>query len=330
MKKKQLIQFILIFIFLLPGLYIYTLTINDKTDILKPVNLSDISPTSENIVLYILGKINLSPDEKAKLDINNDTKVDAGDLVKAIILNYQPTPTPTPIPTNTPILSPTPSPTPPGVIETEPNDTEATAQYIGILNIGSSIRVTGRLSSGGYTSNTYTGDKDVFSFDIPVQQDVTFLVEWTADADIDLVLIYKGIIMSHIAGTEKPINVKGTLNPEKFSVAIVSKNNAADYNLTLTGSASSATYPNDNSLLNGKYQYFGVTAYWDWYLFDGVNKYEFWQWTAPSGDRLSHSGTYQIWYPVLILYHSDGEVEFHTLGFAGGNITLDGTTYYKQ
>lgn len=303
---------------------------NEENIYIKPErpsikNTDSISITPQNIINFLVGRIELNQEEKQQLDINKDTKLDVADLVKII------TGTPAPTPTQTSTVTPTPTPSSGTIAEKEPNDTEQTAQAIGSLSIGSSIKVSGKLSSGGMQNNQYIGDPDFFSFVVPAQADVTLNVDWTQNADIDVIIVFKGHIIGYDNGTAKPLVLTGTLNAETFSILLVSKNNAADYNFTLSAAASTATYQNDNSLLNGQYQHFSGTTYMNWYIFSNNTNYQFWEWTAPSGDRLSHSGTYNIWYPFLVLIHSDNTVEFLTLSFSSSTlIYLDNLAYYKQ
>ena len=105
---------------------------------------------------------------------------------------------------------------------------------------------------------------------------------------------------------------------------IASKDNSTDYHFTLTASESTASYPNDVSILDGNYQTVTSDAVFQmWYVFDGQGNYEYWNWSYPSGNILMHYGSYTIWYPYLILEHDD-EVEVFELDVYSNGIYLDG------
>ncbi|MCX7045249.1 MAG: hypothetical protein NTX50_07185 [Candidatus Sumerlaeota bacterium] len=268
-------------------------------------------------VNYLLGKSATPP---AGADANKDSKIAIADVVALSRATATPHPTPTPHP----------SLTPGAIQEIEPNDTLATAQSLGSVQLGQTLVINGRLSSGGMNGQQYTGDPDFYSFTLPAQMDVRTRVTWAAGADVDVFVIYQGYIIASFNGADTSLDQTGTLNAGTFSLLLVSKNNAADYQITLTFSASTATYANDNSLLNGTYTKPGSTAFLEWYIFDGVSQYEYWNWTEVTGNKLKSSGTYQVWYPFLVLYH-DSTREYHLLGFKTPppNIYIDTLEFEK-
>lgn len=223
-----------------------------------------------------------------------------------------------------------PGGTTPTTKEVESNNTLETAQNIGTLAVGSSFTVSGRVSSGGLAGETYTGDLDYYKFTLPAQAKVTLSLDWVGTADVDLAIGAKSLYLETITGTEKPIQLSGTLSPETFYLLIASKNAAADYQFTLSAGASTATYANNNALLNGDYYEDSDNAVLPWYRFNGVNGYEYWMWNKLTGNYFDHSGTYAVWYPYLILTHSDKEVEVFDLQiYSSSQISLNGVSYVK-
>jgi len=262
-------------------------------------------------------------------DPNDVMKVAAAWRVSRALPTAPPTapPAPTPTATRTPGPTAPPSPAPPtttpapptatpvGTVypEQEPNDSPQSPQSLGNLNIGDSFRVTGRLTSGGASGNQYTGDLDYYSIVLPVQSNIAFSLDWSGGADVDLGVAISGEFIVTATGSEKPITLAGPLSEGNFILMIVSKNDSADYEFTIQASQSTAEYPNDNALLNGKYQAETIDPVFQmWYEFDGAGGYEYWNWSFPSGDVLMHNGAYRIWYPYIIFEHAgDGEVEIY-------------------
>jgi Zn-dependent metalloprotease len=221
--------------------------------------------------------------------------------------------------------------------EQEPNNTAATAHALGNLAIGSSITLTGRVASGGMAGEQYTGDLDYYAFVLPVQANVSFTLDWGGDADLDVVLGTQGVILDVKNGAEKPINSTGTLSAAAFTLLIGSKNEAANYQITMNAAPSAAEYTNDPSILNGRYVYENrlTDSILEWYEFNGNGGYESWMWTVPSGNYLDHRGAYSIWYPYLIMEHTSGsdqgKTEIFELEFGSESlIYLDGNKYAKS
>ncbi len=136
---------------------------------------------------------------------------------------------PTPIP---PTPSPTPTPTPSAVIEVEPND--ETAQDLGPINVGETLRLLGRAESGGYDGQFYTGDFDQFTFELLQGGTVEILLEWDDTADVDFSIYQGDETLGLQVGDEKPINLVGPLDAGVYQMAIASKDSPADYHLTIT------------------------------------------------------------------------------------------------
>jgi Zn-dependent metalloprotease len=211
--------------------------------------------------------------------------------------------------------------------ELEPNNTQQTSQIIGTLNTGASFLVAGRVSSGGLSGETYTGDLDYYKFTLPSLAKATLKLDWTGTADLDLAVGTQDLILETITASEKPIQLSGPLSPETFYLLIASKNTAADYQLSLSTSSATAAYGNNNALLNGDYYDNGSSILF-WYSFNGAGSYGYWTWNSLSGNILNHSGTYSVWYPYLILRHSDEEVEVFDLQIVSSTtIVLNGVTY---
>ena len=228
----------------------------------------------------------------------------------------------------------TPPPPDDGVSETEPNNTKDASQDLGSLAVGGSVNLSGRVSSGGISGDNYTGDIDYYKFTLPAQANVSLNLDWTGDADLDLALGVQDINLELINGAEKPIQTSGTISPETFYLTVGSKNTAADYTITLSAEAPTATYANDNALLNGNYVD-GPSGLYNYYAFDGDSGYTYYTWTPISGSIPNHWGTYIVWYPYLILEHMDsdtkGQVDVFNLTIASATtIYLNGEVYYRE
>jgi hypothetical protein len=228
----------------------------------------------------------------------------------------------------------TPPPPDDGVSETEPNNTKDASQDLGSIAVGGSVNLSGRVSSGGISGDTYTGDIDYYKFTLTAQANVSLNLDWTGDADLDLAVGVQDINLELINGAEKPIQTSGTISPETFYLTVGSKNNAADYTITLSAEASTATYANDNALLNGNYVD-NPSGTYNYYAFDGDSGYTYYTWTPISGSVPMHWGTYIVWYPYLILEHMDsdtkGQVDVFNLTIASATtIYLDGEVYYRE
>ena len=223
------------------------------------------------------------------------------------------------------------APPPPsgGVTETEPNNTQGTSQNLGSLAIGGSITLTGRVSSGGISGETYTGDVDYYKFTLPAQANVALKLDWIGTADVDLAVGVQDINLELINGSEKPIQSTGTISPETFYLTVGSKTIAADYTITLSAGASTATYANNNALLNGDYYENGASLVY-FYRFNGSTGYTYYTWNSLTGEYPYHSGTYTVWYPYLILTHADDDVDVFELAFESStSIYLNGVNYTK-
>jgi hypothetical protein len=233
-------------------------------------------------------------------------------------------PTPTP-------RGPTPTPVRGGISEREPNDTVGQAQDLGALSVGATTTVSGNVSRGGRKPDgSYSGDSDVYKFNLTAQADVTVTLDWTGQADLDLLAFNSsGELIDYKVDTAKPVKLSGPLSPGLYALLVVSKDNPADYQFTLTATQSTAAYSNDVSILSGKYNQDPASLLW-WYTFDGQGNYGYWGWTPLSGEMPVHSGTYSISYPYLILNH-DGKSEQHQLQFESpGVFILDGQERYVR
>jgi rhodanese-related sulfurtransferase len=230
------------------------------------------------------------------------------------------------LPTFTPTPTPTPTSTPGGAIaESEPNNSYATAQSIGDLSPGDTIQVAGRVESGGMQGEQYIGDLDYYSFNLAETSNVSISISWSGTPDLDAALFVSEILLTSATGTEKPIQTNGPLSEGAFVILIASKNQAADYTITISATSFTPPYANDVSLLNGRYQADAVIpTFLHWYQFDGVGSYEYWNWIRASGNIVMHSGSYSIWYPYLILeYDTTMEALMMEYSEAPEGITLD-------
>lgn len=302
----------------------------------------------------------------SELDVNRDGRLDRDDLLALAIwwgaavaatptptatftptapptatptptpsLTATPTPSPTPSATFTPLASPTATSTPTwtatlsAIPEVEPNDTLATAQHVGALAQGQSLRIVGRITSGGMSGGDYSGDLDIFRLTLPAQVGLSLTLEWTGGADVDFALIARGAVLAAALEAERPIALAGTLSEGDFYFVLASKNQPADYEISLAAGPPAPAYANNPALLSGKYQAESSTAaFQQWYLFDGAGQYQYWNWSFPTGDLLMHAGSYAVWHPFLLLEH-DGEVEAYFLEWWPGGIMLDGSWWGK-
>lgn len=217
----------------------------------------------------------------------------------------------------------------PGTEEIEPNNTFATAQNIGNATVGSSFTITGRIASGGISGDTYTGDLDLSKFALPAQANISLSLDWTGTADLDLLLGTQNYFLELVNGNEKPIQLSGTVSPETFYVLLGSKNSAADYQLTITTTAGSASYANNNALLNGDYYESGSSLIYI-YRFNGAGSYTYLTWNPLSGEYPYHSGAYEVWYPYLILKPSGDDSQVLDLRIlSSSTIVIDDVNYSK-
>ncbi|MFB3786286.1 MAG: hypothetical protein ACE15F_07945 [bacterium] len=119
------------------------------------------------------------------------------------------------------------------VTEKEPNDTDATAQNLGLLLLNSITRITGNLDSGGYDGQSYQGDIDLYTFTLQDNADVQFTMDWNVSADADIYVFYGNEIIDQQSHDEKPIDLTTRLIPGTFTLMVVSADNACDYQLEI-------------------------------------------------------------------------------------------------
>ncbi|HPO99528.1 MAG TPA: hypothetical protein PLX83_02960 [bacterium] len=145
------------------------------------------------------------------------------------------TPTPTATPTVTPAgETPTPTAPPAGVIpETEPNDTQDSAQNLGILAANRTTTVAGRMAKGGVEGQTYVGDSDFYAITLREKSELTVNLAWTAEADLDFYLMSNGQTIGSVAQLEKPIVFTQTLDPGTYLLLILSMDNPSDYTMQI-------------------------------------------------------------------------------------------------
>lgn len=120
--------------------------------------------------------------------------------------------------------------------ESEPNDGPdfAGTQALGSFSDTKTLVLKGRLSSGGNDGTRYTGDYDVFSFDVAASGTIDISVDWSGTADVDGVLIdASGNVLGGDGAAAKPIGGSGALAPGKYAVALYSKDAPADWVATI-------------------------------------------------------------------------------------------------
>lgn len=222
---------------------------------------------------------------------------------------------------------------PADITESEPNNTAEQAQKLGNLLSGGTMTISGRVDSGGIQGEQYTGDVDLYRLQLPDQVEIDLKMDWTDQADLDLAFSARGKILGGVHGSEKPVTLKGTMSAGEFLIIVGSKDNAAEYHLTIAASPSTAAYPNDNAILNGDYYQSGASLLW-WYRFDGRTQFSYCGWNPHSGEVCLDWGTYEIWYPFLILNHASedkkGQTDILALAFlSNSSISLNGVTYSK-
>ena len=124
------------------------------------------------------------------------------------------------------------------VTEVEPNNgpTLAEMQDLGIFSVSKTIVVTGKLSTGGNDGTKYTGDYDAFVFTVATAGGTLGMhVDWTGTADVDLVVYDANLAQITAEGTTvKPIQSTGPAPAGKFALVLFSKDQPADWTLTLT------------------------------------------------------------------------------------------------
>lgn len=243
-----------------------------------------------------------------------------------------PTNTPPPVVIPTPSFTVTPTSAPEGTDEeSEPNDKYSEANALGELTVGRTVRMLGRVSLGGYdkANNRYTGDFDYYSFMVPVQADFEIRLTWRGSSSLVLFLDRSFERFETKDAGAQPVRLVQTLNPGGYHFLITSKNSAGDYELSISVSASTASYPNEVSILNGEYYEDKSTDFLWYYVFDGNGNFEYRLWSGYLGSQLSDQGRYEILYPYVYL-HSD-YTRRHSLEFVDETrIALDGEMYIRR
>ncbi len=122
------------------------------------------------------------------------------------------------------------------IAEVEPNDGPgiAGAQDVGAFTTNKTLIITGALASGGFDGTKYTGDWDLFTFDVQKAGALDVRVEWTATAAVDVGLYDANLAQTGGDGTTaKPKNVKVATANGRMVVALFSKDNPTPYTLTV-------------------------------------------------------------------------------------------------
>ncbi len=109
-------------------------------------------------------------------------------------------------------------------------------QDLGTFTVSKTIVVTGKLSTGGNDGTKYTGDYDAFVFTVATAGGTLGMhVDWTGAADVDLVVYDANLAQVTAEGTTvKPIQSTGPAPAGKFALVLFSKDQPADWTLTLT------------------------------------------------------------------------------------------------
>ncbi len=215
-------------------------------------------------------------------------------------------------------------------------------QFLAVMSLNQSVEVTGSLSSGGVQNEDFIGDKDHYRFELLEGADVKAMVNWDNTADVDIISAMSGRILAYDLETRKPAFVQGTLAPGSYEILVASKNQGANYTLSIhTSPPTQFIYPNDVSILNRDYGHFNresmTTTTLHTLKFDGKGNYESWRsldYYNPDlpgygqhQDNLEHAGTYTILYPLLIFHHDNIE-EYYLLYFESENsFYLNGVRY---
>jgi hypothetical protein len=122
--------------------------------------------------------------------------------------------------------------------EVEPNNgpTLTEMQDLGTFTVTKTIVVTGKLTTGGNDGTKYTGDYDAFVFTVATAGGTLGMhVDWTGAADVDLVVYDANLTQITADGTTvKPIQSTGPAPAGKFALVLFSKDQPADWTLTLT------------------------------------------------------------------------------------------------
>ena len=122
--------------------------------------------------------------------------------------------------------------------EVEPNNgpTLAEMQDLGTFDTTKTIVVTGKLATGGNDGTKYTGDYDAFVFTVATAGGTLGMnVDWAGAANVDLVVYDASLTPITAEGTTmKPIQSTGPAPAGKFALVLFSKDQPADWTLTLT------------------------------------------------------------------------------------------------
>jgi hypothetical protein len=124
------------------------------------------------------------------------------------------------------------------IAEVEPNNGPdfAGMQSLGTFDADKTIKVTGRLDSGGFDGAKYTGDYDAFWFEVSAAGgSLTPTIDWTGTADVDAILYDANLspVASDTTATTKPISKGGPIPAGKYALVLFSKDLAADWTMTL-------------------------------------------------------------------------------------------------
>jgi len=205
--------------------------------------------------------------------------------------------------------------------EKEPNDGPDVAgtQALGTLEVSKTIRVKGKLSSGGNDGQQYTGDKDIFNFTLATSATLSVKVDWTGAADVDAALYDANL--KALAGdgtTTKPINSSGALPAGTYVLGVFSKDQAADWTLEITAAPSTdggsvASGPTCGAdLYTGWWGRDPCSATCEQYQFHQDGTYAYESFNSVSG-TIPGSGNFSIACPVISVNNSDGSSSSFTV-----------------
>lgn len=121
--------------------------------------------------------------------------------------------------------------------EDEPNNgpDAAGAQDVGTFANDTTVVITGELATGGSNGQQYTGDFDVFAFNVTEPGAIDVEITWTGSADVDFGLYDANLtIVASEGATAKPAIGTLAFAQGRYLLGLFSKDAAAPYTLTIT------------------------------------------------------------------------------------------------
>ena len=132
------------------------------------------------------------------------------------------------------------------IAEIEPNNGPDLSgmQGVGTLD-GTSVKISGKLDSGGVDGERYAGDFDGFVFEISAGGGkLAASIDWGGDADVDAILYDANLNpLSGDNSTAKPISNADVIPAGKYALVLFSKDKPASYTITLRHEKGSGAAP---------------------------------------------------------------------------------------